>query len=266
PAGRLRPVAKNTEALMERVEQASEQPDMNAARIGYARIEHFTWKDILDFYTCTECGRCSDNCPATQTGKVLSPKHFTLDLRDHLYSRQSEFLAAAGEAPPTHGGDAEAPTSDTTAENDTDEAADAPHPVDLVPDVIHQDVLWGCTTCRACEQQCPVNITYVDKIVQMRRHLVMIRGEFPGELNKPFEGMETNGNPWNLARVHRANWAEGMSLKVLADEPSCPVLFWVGCAASYDDRSKKIARATASLMQAAGVDFAILGEEESCTG
>ncbi len=274
PRGRLRPVAKNTEALMNMVEQASEHEDMNGARIGYSRIEHFTWKDILDFYTCTECGRCSDNCPATRTGKVLSPKHFTLDLRNHLYSRQDEFLKLGGEPPRVElaAPSEEAPTADasTSESNGAPQTATARaseyKPIDLVPEVIHQDVLWGCTTCRACEQQCPVNITYVDKIVQMRRHLVMIRGEFPGELTKPFEGMETNGNPWNLARVDRANWAEGLSIKTLAEQPECPVLFWVGCAASYDDRSKKIARATARLMQAAGIDFAILGDEENCTG
>jgi Fe-S oxidoreductase len=132
--------------------------------------------------------------------------------------------------------------------------------------VIHPDVLWACTTCRACEEQCPVNISYVDKIVQMRRNLVVIKGEFPKELAKPFEGMEVNGNPWNLSRMDRAAWAEGLEVPTLAEKPTTPVLFWVGCAASYDDRAKKIARTTARLMKAAGIDFAILAEEESCTG
>ncbi len=279
PRGRLRPIAANTEGLMEKVEKASEHEDMNGARLGYSRIEHFTWKDILDFYTCTECGRCSDNCPATTTGKVLSPKHLTLDLRNHLYQRQEEFLRLGDGIPrvnldstPADDASQGSPAESTVSEehggaSGQDSKAGSPYrPIDLVPDVVQADVLWGCTTCRACEQQCPVNITYVDKIVQMRRHLVMIRGEFPGELNKPFEGMETNGNPWNLARVDRKNWAEGLSLPTLADAPRTEVLFWVGCAASYDDRSKKIARATAELMKAAGVQFAILGDEENCTG
>jgi Fe-S oxidoreductase len=135
-----------------------------------------------------------------------------------------------------------------------------------VPAVIHPDVLWACTTCRACEEQCPVSISYVDKIVQMRRNLVVIKGEFPKELAKPFEGMEVNGNPWNLSRMDRAAWAEGLELSTFAEKPTTPVLFWVGCAASYDDRAKKIARTTARLLKAAGVDFAILAEEESCTG
>jgi Fe-S oxidoreductase len=229
PRGRLKPLAPNTEGLMALVEKASESEENTAARIGYARLEHFSWKDYLDFYTCTECGRCSDNCPAFMTGKLLSPKHLTLDLRGRLYGEKNA-------------------------------------PKDLVPELIKPEVPWACTTCRACEEQCPVNIGYVDKIVQMRRNLVMIRGEFPAELGKPFEGMETNGNPWNLARMDRAAWTSGLDVKHMAEKPDAEVLFWVGCAASYDDRAKKIARATAQLLAKAGVDFAILAEEETCTG
>ena len=140
-------------------------------------------------------------------------------------------------------------------------------PVDLVPGVVHEDVLWACLTCRACEEQCPVNITYVDKIVAMRRNLVMIRGEsFPTELGKPFEGMEVNGNPWNLSRLDRMAWAEGLNVPTLAEKPGAELLFWVGCAPSFDDRARKIARAMVRLLQLAEVDFAVLGEEESCTG
>lgn len=252
PRGRLRPLAQSNEALMEKVEVASELEEPHAARLGYSRIENFSWKDILDFYTCTECGRCSDHCPATQTGKKLSPKHLLLDLRDHLYSFQgrvaSSSLAAVREGEPLGA------TQGTLAEQD------------LVPQTIDPDVLWACTTCRACEEQCPVAITYVDKIVQMRRNLVMMQGEFPAQLNKPFEGMETNGNPWNLSRLDRASWTEGLEIPRASDHPTAEVLYWVGCAASYDDRAKKIARATAELLLEAKVDFAILAEEESCTG
>lgn len=276
PRGRLRPIAKNTEELMGMVEKAMEREDMLASPIGYARIEHFTWKDIVDFYTCTECGRCSDNCPANTTGKILSPKHLTLDLRDQLYARQEEFLAL-GDKLPRHGLEElkpkegeEAAEAESAEASETEEKKDESgvdyKPADLVPNVIHEDVLWACTTCRACEEQCPVFITYVDKIVQMRRNLVVMKGEFPAELNKPFEGMEVNGNPWNLSRMDRASWAEGLDVPTFADNPKAEVLYWVGCAASYDDRAKKIARATASLLKKAGVDFAILGEEETCTG
>jgi Fe-S oxidoreductase len=132
--------------------------------------------------------------------------------------------------------------------------------------VIKPEVLWACTTCRACEERCPVSISYVDKIVQMRRHLVVMKGEFPQELSKPFEGMESNGNPWNLSRQDRTTWAEGLNVPLASEKPDASVLYWVGCAASYDQRAKKIARATAQLLQRAGVDFAILGDEETCTG
>lgn len=271
PKGRLRPIAPNTEALMGLVEKATESEDMLAARIGYARIEHFSWKEILDFYTCTECGRCSDNCPAFTTGKILSPKHFTLDLRDHLYARQEELVGQGARpkgtidrpAPPDP--ESEAPVQPDATPAEAGEGT-GNKGIDLVPNVIHEDVLWACTTCRACEEQCPVLITYVDKIVQMRRNLVIIRGEFPAELNKPFSGMEANGNPWNLSRMDRATWAEGLEVPTLAEKADAQVLFWVGCAASYDNRARKIARATAALLKKAGVDFAILGEEESCTG
>jgi Fe-S oxidoreductase len=302
PRGRLQPMADSAEKLMEIVGAAGELPDPGSAPVGVGRIEHFSWKAILDFYTCTECGRCSDNCPAHRTGKILSPKHLTLDLRNHLYGREREFIEREGGPKGSNGVDGHAAVNghdhdgdhdhEGGHDHDHDQEGDHDHgdahddhghhepeypdnpvirapvltkPVDL-KDVIHPDVLWACTTCRACEEQCPVLISYVDKIVDMRRNLVMIKGEFPKELAKPFQGMEVNGNPWNLSRMDRANWAEGLAIPTMSEFPKAPVLFWVGCAASYDDRAKKIARATAKLMKAAGVEFAILGQEENCTG
>ena len=260
PHGKLPAAAASTEALMAKVEKAMETPDSGAAAVGISRIEHFAWKDFLDFYTCTECGRCSDQCPATQTGKLLSPKHFTLDLRNYLYTQTDHFLhAKPAAAPAATEASAEAP-----AEAGATPAAAAT--TDLVPSIIKPEVLWACTTCRACEERCPVGIKYVDKIVQMRRHLVVMKGEFPAELNKPFEGMEVNGNPWNLSRQDRRTWADGLNVPLASEKPTAEVLYWVGCAASYDQRAKKIARATAQLLQRAGVDFAILGDEETCTG
>ncbi len=254
PAGRLQPIAENAEKLMEVVGAVAELEDPTKAPVGVARVEHFSWKAILDFYTCTECGRCSDNCPAHTTGKVLSPKHLTLALRDHLYTRQGELIGSAAPAP------AEGAPPQATP------IAFGEGSVVLSPDVIHPDVLWACTTCRSCEEQCPVMISYVDKIVDMRRNLVLVRGEFPHTLSKPFEAMEVNGNPWNLSRSDRGGWADGLGVKTMAEHPTAEVLYWVGCAASYDDRAKKIARSTAKLLQSAGIDFAILAEEESCTG
>jgi len=274
PPGKLPTLAPSTEKLMEMVEAATNKTDVLEDAVGAGRIEHFSWKSILDFYTCTECGRCSDNCPAHRTGKLLSPKQFTLNLRNHLYDRDAELTERY-----VHGPDITSEVGPklraeraAQAAEDGIEPSEAPaaepvySPIDLVGNVIHPDVLWGCTTCRACEEQCPVMISYVDKIVSMRRNLVTIKGEFPAELQRPFSGMETNGNPWNLARVDRAAWSEGLGVKTMAEHPEAKVLYWVGCAASYDDRAKKIARATARLLKQAGVDFAVLGEEETCTG
>jgi Fe-S oxidoreductase len=264
PQGRLPLLAKSSEELGGMVEKAFENP-AEAAPVGVGKIEDFSWKAILDFYTCTECGRCTDNCPAHKTGKILSPKMLSLGLRDHLLERDLELVEAskarAAKAGEAHGHGAEPAQAEPPAE----QAEPAPKP-ELVGDVIHPDVLWACTTCRACEEQCPVMISYVDKIVEMRRNLVLIKGEFPAQLNGPFSAMETNGNPWNIARVDRGNWAEGLDIPLMSDNPKAQVLFWVGCAGSYDDRAKKVARATATLLKQAGVDFAILGSEETCTG
>jgi Fe-S oxidoreductase len=262
PAGRLPLLAPTAEAIGEKVMAAAEDP-VKAPPVGVNKIDDFSWKSILDFYTCTECGRCSDNCPAHKTGKLLSPKQFTLNLRDHLYEHGETLVQEKAKSNTDGEGlprleDAEAGEAAPAEPNAASK--------DLAANVIHPDVLWACTTCRACEEQCPVMISYVDKIVDMRRHLVLVKGEFPSQLNGPFQALEVNGNPWNLARMDRANWTEGLDVKTMADHPNAPVLYWVGCAASYDDRAKKIARATAKLLQAAGVDFAILGQEETCTG
>ncbi|MBX3188100.1 MAG: (Fe-S)-binding protein [Labilithrix sp.] len=274
PRGRL-PFMGNAEKITELAMAAAEMPEPTKAPIGIAKVEHLSWKAILDFYTCTECGRCSDNCPAHKTGKILSPKHLTLALRDHLYDHQDELVEREMMWGPGLEGAAAADAAEAAAEKNpellADEREGAMRPVryksiDLVPEIVHPDVLWGCTTCRACEEQCPVLISYVDKIVEMRRNLVLVKGEFPHELQKPFQAMEVNGNPWNLSRMDRSAWSDGLDIPTFAEKPDAQVLYWVGCAASYDDRAKKIARATARLMKAAGVDFAILGQEESCTG
>ena len=268
PPGRLRPMAENTEKLMERFGEVAELADPLAGGFGAARIDQFSWKAVLDFYTCTECGRCSDNCPAHRTGKILSPKHLTLALRDHLYENEAMWTAKEMR---WGGADPALEEGQKSAEAMADEKEGSALPpaftiTDLVPNIIHPDVLWACTTCRACEEQCPVMISYVDKIVDMRRNLVMVKNEFPHELAKPFQAMEVNGNPWNLSRMDRSAWSDGLDIPMMADKPDAEVLYWVGCAASYDDRAKKIARSTAELLKLAGVDFAILGQEETCTG
>ena len=238
--------------------------------LGIAKITDLTWNHILDLYTCTECGRCSDNCPAYITDKKLSPKHLTLALRNHLYATESAMFSP-GDAVERPGLSVEAPSAEPEPLH-----AHPPAPeggyfekselVELLPHVLHPDVIWGCTTCRACEEQCPVMISYVDKIVGMRREEVMMKNEFPPSLQGAFNGIETNGNPWNLSSMDRGDWSDGLDVPVFADHKDAKVLYWVGCAASYDDRAKKVARAFVTLLKAAKIEFAILGGEETCTG
>jgi len=218
--------------------------------LGVKTARELSWKSVLDLYTCTECGRCSDHCPATNTGKLLSPKHLTLDLRDHMYKHEARLI---GSAPARSGAGAGG------AETNGDDLM-------LVPQTVNPEVLWACTTCGACEQECPVFITYVDKIVDMRRNLVMEQGSFPDQLQNAFRGLESVGNPYSFSNEQRAAWAEGLDVLLRSEKPDAEYLYWVGCSPSFDDRARKIARATAQLLSAAGVDFAILGPEEMCTG
>ncbi|MBK8913074.1 MAG: (Fe-S)-binding protein [Phycisphaerales bacterium] len=220
--------------------------------LGVKTARDLSWKDALDLYTCTECGRCTDNCPAFNTGKLLSPKHLTIQLRDHLYRNEAALVGSSGGA---------AAKTFVNAGGAADESGGQ-----LVPAWIDPEALWACTSCGACEQECPVFITYVDKIIGLRRNLVLEQGTFPDQLQTAFRGLESVGNPYSFPNEQRAAWAEGLDVPLLSDKPDASVLFWVGCAPSFDDRSRKIARALAQLLKAAGVDFAILGPQEQCTG
>ncbi len=219
----------------------------NATRFGTSYINQFTWKQVLDMYSCTECGRCASHCPATISGKELAPRQLLLNLRDYVYEHESELLAAK----PAGGDGAEALT---VGDNIVGER------------LIHDNVLWDCTTCRACEEACPVMIEYVDKIVDMRRHLVQEEARFPAELTRTFKGMETQGNPWGIDAAQRAAWAEGLDIPLMADHPDAEYLYFVGCAGSFDDRNKRTTVALSKILKKAGVDFAILGSEELCNG
>lgn len=232
---------------------------------GIQRPEQLTWKHILDLYTCTECGRCSDNCPAYTTGKKLSPKHLTLALRDHLYDLEEHYIGNFGIEKP----DAEASEEELHVHGDPPEGYHRNlQPVDLVGDIVDPEVIWACTTCRACEEQCPVNISYVDKIVGMRRSEYMDKNEFPQDFEKMFQALDVNGNPWNLPAMDRGKWVSDLDFEVptVDDNPDADVIYWVGCAANYDDQAKKVARAVAKLLRHAGVDFAIMGSNATCTG
>ncbi|MEA2639354.1 MAG: hypothetical protein QOF51_748 [Chloroflexota bacterium] len=229
------------------VEEAMEQEKP----LGAAEIDQFTWKDLLDTYTCTECGRCTSQCPASISGKPLSPKDVILDLRHYLLERGPQLL----------GNPSESGVATTAAHAEAEQARRA-----MVGEVIHDDVLWDCTTCRACMDACPVFIEHVPKIVKMRRHLTMEEARYGKDLKGLFDNLEAAGNPWRFPRNKRAEWAAGLGIKTIEEAPDADVLYWVGCFGSYDDRNKKIAQTFARLMQRAGVKFAILGPNETCSG
>jgi Fe-S oxidoreductase len=218
-----------------------DDPDVpeDEIRLGAGTLTDMTWKQMVDTVSCTECGRCQEVCPAWATGKDLSPKLLIMGLRDNLLAQGPKVLAG-------------------------DEAAAA---APLVPDAVTDEVVWDCVTCGACVRECPVSIEHVDHIVDLRRHLVMAEARFPAEADPMMRDIERASNPWGKAQQERGSWTEGLGVRVLEPGEAPPeVLYWVGCAASYDERARQTAISTAKLLQAAGVDFAILGPRESCTG
>ncbi len=229
--------------------------DENAA-LGVGSITDFTWKGLLDFSTCTECGRCQSQCPAWNTEKPLSPKLLIMNLRDHAMAAAPAILAGDGKGP-------EAAVKELERPLIADEAAYG---------VIDPDVLWSCTTCGACVNQCPVDIEHVDHIVDMRRYQVLVENNFPAELSQLFRGLESKGNPWNMSSQARMDWAKGLDFEVpvvgetLESLESVDWLFWVGCAGAYEDRAKKTTRAVAELLHLADISFGVLGNGETCTG
>lgn len=308
PAGRLRKL---------------DLEDEEAESFGVGKIEDFTRKQMLDFYACVECGRCTNVCPASGTGKALSPMHLITKLRDHLTEKGAavtgkspwvpEFLFASGTAAASvhslsPGATLEGNWSDkdaitdirptlawqqaawtktapttiaksapsTEAEAETAAAVAAtvastkkPEELELIGDVISEAEIWSCTTCRNCEDQCPVGNEHVDKIVDLRRHLVLMQGSIPHEGQRALQNIERQGNPWGLSRSDRAKWTgevEGISVPTVKENPDFEYLFFVGTMGSYDQRSRKISRAFVRLLHEAGVSFAILGNEERNSG
>ncbi|MEU1073206.1 MULTISPECIES: (Fe-S)-binding protein [unclassified Streptomyces] len=238
---------------------------------GVSQIEHFSWKGILDFSTCTECGRCQSQCPAWNTGKPLSPKLLIMSLRDHAHAKAPYLLAGGGkdmegnekatpeqlkDVPAAAIAEAERPLIGTLEENG----------------VIDPDVLWSCTTCGACVEQCPVDIEHIDHIVDMRRYQVMIESAFPSEAGTMLKNLEKKGNPWGLAKKQRVEWTKEVDFEVpivgkdVEDLSEVDYLYWVGCAGALEDRAKKTTKAFAELLHMAGVKFAIMGGDEKCTG
>ncbi|MDG6101185.1 (Fe-S)-binding protein [Dactylosporangium aurantiacum] len=237
-----------------------EEADPEKDQFGVAQVEQFTWKGMLDFTTCTECGRCQSQCPAWNTGKPLSPKLLILGLRDHAYAKAPYLLAGGANA-----------TEEALAKVDVLALAEKDRPLVGGVDengVIDPDVLWSCTTCGACVEQCPVDIEHVDHIVDMRRYQVLIESNFPTEAGVMLRNLENKGNPWGAAQSTREDWTKGLDFTVpnVADGGDFEYLFWVGCAGAFEDRAKKTTRAVATLLNEAGVSFAILGQGETCTG
>ncbi len=219
-----------------------------AENLGVSRLEQFTWKDLFDLDSCTECGRCEVNCPAFLTSKPLSPKKLILDLRRYMHSAGAMQAAANG-------------SSQTAAA-----ASEAISP--LVGPIVKEETLWSCTSCRACMEQCPVMIEHVSKIVDMRRHLVMERTDFPDDLQAMVRCLEARAHPYPGAQASRTDWMKGLQLADLAENPNAEfeVLFWVGCAGALNKRNQEVTRALAQVLARAGVRFAVLGREERCTG
>lgn len=224
----------------------------DAEQFGASDVEHLTWKNLLDGYSCTECGRCTAACPANITGKSLSPRMIVVKTRARLTEKASmlDVVAAAG--------------GNATAEQQ------AVLDKKLLDDWITEDELWACTSCRACVQECPVSIDQLDIINELRRDLMLMESRFPEEIQPALTSLERNGSPWAFSAADREQWAEGMNIPTMAEMATTgekpDILFWVGCAGSFDDRSKKITVAFARILQAANVKFAILGQEETCHG
>jgi Fe-S oxidoreductase len=235
-----------------------EEADPDTDVFGRGKIEDAPWKSMLDMAACTECGRCQSQCPAWATGKPLSPKLLIMDQRDHALAKAPWLLAGSDEA--------REQLSDLVK-------AEAERP--LVGDekangVIHPDVLWSCTNCGACVQECPVDIEHIDHITDMRRHQVLIESAFPAEASTMLKNLENKGDPWGMGESRRLDWAEGLDFEVpVVDGPigdDVQYLFWVGCAGALEDRARKTTRAIAELLHTAGVSFAVLGPAETCTG
>ncbi|UKS29060.1 4Fe-4S dicluster domain-containing protein [Paenibacillus sp. HWE-109] len=231
--------------------------DEDAESFGVGKIEGFTQKQMLDFYSCVECGRCTNVCPANTTGKMLSPMHLITKLRDHLTEKGAAITSKSPWVPAL----AFASHSDHN-----------PLEVELIGGVITEEELWACTTCRNCEDQCPVGNEHVDKIIDLRRHLVLTQGSMPHDGQRALQNIERQGNPWGISRNDRVKWVkevdpeDELAIRTVKENPQFDYLFFLGSMGAYDNRSRKIMHAFVKLMKEAGISFAILGNEEKNSG
>ncbi|HET6282841.1 MAG TPA: (Fe-S)-binding protein [Polyangia bacterium] len=228
-----------------------EADDMAATGV-VSEFKDFTWKSLLDSFACTECARCSNFCPAYNTGKPLSPMQVIHDVRDDMKSRMPD------RGPLDH--------LINRFQHGELEAKEADQVIPLIGGRTTEDVLWACTTCGACQEVCPVFIDHPEKIIQMRQNLVLVQEKIPTDLARTFTNLERNGNPWGIGADKRMDWAEGKGVPTLDDRPDAEYLLWVGCAGAYDDRIKKQTLALVDILREGKVDFAVLGLEEGCTG
>jgi len=212
--------------------------DEEAESFGINDVREYSKKELLDVMACTECGRCQEACPAYNTGKPLNPKQVVLDIKEYLFHEGPKLLK-----------DPEAQPSKQ-----------------LYGDTISHDVLWACTTCRACEEACPVEIRPMTKLIGIRQARVLMEGDFPEEAQTAVRSMENQMNPWGLPQEDRRKWTEGLDIKTMAEDSDVEYLFWVGCAGAYDQRYQKVTRSFAKILDSAGIKYGILGEEETCTG
>jgi Fe-S oxidoreductase/nitrate reductase gamma subunit len=224
--------------------------DESVESFGVAKLEDFTWKDLFDTEACTRCGRCQDNCPAYLTGKPLSPKELVQSIKGHLEENAPKLLAAKAPA-----------AGEAAAAADASEEARQ-----LIGEVIDEEVIWSCTTCGSCMEQCPVFVEHVPKIMEMRRHLVLDQGEMSAEAQLALTNMERHGNPWGIGKATRSNWCKDLDVPTIDENDEPEVLYWVGCAGSFDARNQKVAAALVKVMKEAGVNFSILGNDETCCG
>jgi Fe-S oxidoreductase len=281
--GPLLPIMRNGKAIdFENLDELDED-----VALGRGKIEDFTWRGMLDMATCTECGRCQDQCPAWHTGKPLSPKLVILDLRDHLFAKAPHLLGADGSAVTgvEEAGDESGDRAHQTRHSGVPESGFGRIPgsgadqvnrplvgTEAEGGVIDPDVLWSCTTCGACVEQCPVDIEHVDHILDMRRYQVLVESSFPSEAGAMLRNLENKGNPWGMNARVRLDWTQDLGFEVpvlgetVEDLSEVEYLYWVGCAGALEDRAKKTTRAFAELLHIAGVKYAVLGEAEACSG
>ena len=237
---------------------------------GVSKVQGFTQKQLLDVYACAECGRCKDHCPATQSGKALNPKLLMTKLKDHLDETGAAMRQAgkASAAAAGANGAGAATAAATTGAKDAPAKGTAAQASEkaLIGDVFSEDEIWACTTCYSCQEQCPVQNEHINKIIDMRRNLVLDLGEFPAEAQLACRNIEKNSNPWGVGNQNRANWAKELDIPLAGTGELGEYLYWVGCAGSFDDRNQKVSKAIVRLLREAGVSFSILGSKEKCCG